>query len=203
MIQLSHIGEELIAQMLSESIEAMKAVCGSFPAADNQNILVPEIRLNNCGPLGFDGVHKIDVAVLNGVSNKCYPIEAKLGFDRLSKNEFEKRFLKECGTSHSDSRVSGSMISILERKIPNACCTSELSVTHGGSEYGLTSVWSLICRKAVVEKWQQKGQPELSKNCRVVVFESLVEMYGSHNAFNSLVKQLVTVDYYRAWKCST
>lgn len=203
MIQLSHIGEELIAQMLSESTETMEAVCGNFPAADRKNTAVPEIRLNNCGTLGFDGVHKIDVAVLNSVTNKCYPIEAKLGFDRLSKNEFEKRFLKECGTSHNDTRVSGSMISILERKLPNACSNNDLSVTHGGGVYSLTPAWSLICRKAVIQKWQQNGQPDLSKNCRVVAFESLVEIYGSHSAFNSLVNQLVTIDYYKVWQCST
>lgn len=203
MIQISHIGEELIAQMLSESTEAMEAVCNGFPANGDQNIFVPEIRLNNCGALGFDGVHKVDIAVLNSVTKSCYPVEAKLGFDRLGKNEFEKRFLKECGTSHGDSRVTGSMISILERKLPDTCANRDLSVMHGENTFLLTPKWSLVCRKSIIEKWKQAGRPALSSNCHVVAFENLVEMYGSHSAFNSLVKQLVSFDYYKMWQCGT
>lgn len=60
---------------------------------------------NECGNLGFDGVHKNDVAVLNHETDICYFIEAKLGLEHLGKNELEKRFLGKCGTSHRNRRV--------------------------------------------------------------------------------------------------
>ncbi len=203
MIQLSHIGEELIAQILAESREAMEAVCGEFVTTVTQDTFVPELHLNNCGDLSFDGAHKIDVAVLNENRNDCYPIEAKLGFDRLGKNEFERRFLNECETSHNNTRVKGCMISILERKLPEACKNRELAVKRRDKTYTVTSKWSLVCRKPVLEKWKKNGRPNFSTDCRVVSFESLVEMYGSRSAFNSLVKQLISIDFYKAWQCST
>lgn len=203
MIQLSHIGEELIAQMLSDSEAVRNAVCGGYVSTSQACTFVPELRLNNCGAFGFDGVHKIDVAVQNPETGICYPIEAKLGFDRLSKNEFEKRFLGECGTSHGNSRVKGSMIAILERKLPQACRGQGLSVSWEGREFCVSTSWVLVARKAVIEKWKESQAPRLSNNCHVIEFESLVSAYGSDSEFNFLVGRLINIDYFTEWQCST
>lgn len=162
MIQLSHIGEELLAQMLSDSEAVRNAVCDGYVSPTQTATFVPELRLNNCGALGFDGVHKIDVAVLNPETGFCYPIEAKLGFNRLGQNEFEKRFLGECGTSHSNTRVKGSMISILERKLPQACKGHCLSVSWQGRQFTVSPAWALVARKAIIEKWKEAQAPRLS-----------------------------------------
>ena len=203
MIQLSHIGEELLARMFSDSEEVRSFACGGYVSSSQNNAFVPELRLNNCGALGFDGAHKIDVAALNPETGICYPIEAKLGFDRLGRNEFEKRFLGECETSHGNTRVKGSMISILERKLPQDCNGQELTVSWEGRKFTVSLFWSLVARKAVIDKWKEFKAPRLSDRCQVIEFESLVAVYGSSSEFNSLVGHLINIDYFTEWQCST
>lgn len=200
MIQLSHIGEGLLARMLSDSVSVRNTLFGHLPSS-KPTIFVPELRLNNCGGLAFDGVHKIDVAALCLATGICYPIEAKLGFDRLGKNEFEKRFLIECETSHKNTRVKGSMISILERKLPQACRGHNLTVTWQDREFTVSPFWILIARAAVTSKWNESQAPELSSNCKVSDFERLLEAYGSGSEFNSLVRNLIDFDYFNEWRC--
>lgn len=65
MIQLSHIGEVLIYRMLESSSEVRNLVLGDDKGFD----FFPEIRLNKCGLLIFDGVHKVDVSSLCSKSN--------------------------------------------------------------------------------------------------------------------------------------
>jgi len=203
MIQLPHIGEDLLARMLFESEKVRGAVFGNLVSTTLNSEFLPELRLNKCGGLYFDGAHKIDVAALSNDTGECYPIEAKLGFNRLGKNEFEKRFLGECRTSHGNKRVKGSMISILERKLPKACDNQHLSVSWQDRTYTVSTTWTLVARKVVVEKWRATQAPQLSNNCRVVEFESLVELYGSSSKFNALVKNLISINYFNEWQCAT
>lgn len=202
MIQLSHIGEELLAQMFADSEKVRNLACHGHISSSQTVSIVPELRLNSCGPLGFDGVHKIDVAVLNHETSICYPIEAKLGFDRLGEKEFEKRFLGKCGTSHGNTRVKGSMISILERKLPEACIGINLSVSWEGKTFTVSPSWGLVARKQVIDRWKKSQPPQLSNNCSVIEFESLVAGFGSSNEFNSLVSRLINIDYFKEWQCS-
>lgn len=199
MIKLSHIGEILIAKLIEDSSLVMKKVCHrEFHLSESYKVL-PEMRLNKCGELIFDGAHKIDVAVLNLSSRICYPIEAKLGFDRLGKNEFEKRFLDGCGTSHNNTRIRGSMISVLERKLPAQYSRIPITVTFKNTEYVVSNHWSLICREAVIGNWANNGGPKLSRKCSVVSFESIVRSCGDRTKFNRLVSGLLTKDYYLEW----
>lgn len=200
MIQLSHIGEGLLAQMLSDSQSVRNSLFGDLPSSQ-PTVFVPELKLNKCGSLGFDGVHKIDVAALCLETSICYPIEAKLGFDRLGKNEFEKRFLMECETSHKNTRVKGSMISILERKLPSACRGQDLTVTWKAHEFTVSQSWILIARAEVTNKWNASQAPALSANCQIFDFERLVKAYGSGSEFNSLVRRLIDLDYFNEWQC--
>ena len=194
MIQLSHIGEVLISRMIESSSQVRNEVLGHNKGFE----FSPEIRLNKCGPLIFDGVHKVDVSALSSELNACIAIEAKLGLDRLSKNEFNKRFISDCGTSHEGTRVKGSMISILEGRLPEQC-TEKLSVTYSSKAYQLQDSWVLICREKVIKNWNENGYPDLSKNCKIVCFENLVELYGSKEPFNKLMSELLDQDYYSEW----
>ena len=199
MIQLSHIGEILLSNLISNSLEARMLATNGYSFQSDSIRVIPEIRLDQCGSLIFDGVHKIDVSVLDLNNGVCYPIEAKLGLDRLSKNEFQKRFISDCGTSHNESRVKGSMISILEQRLPIQCKGLDLTVTFEGQKFIVSDRWSLVCRDLVIDKWSDTGSPELSKKCSIISFENIVKTYGNKKEFNELMNSLLKQDYYNEW----
>lgn len=143
-IQLSHIGELLLAKMIHRSrpVQELLFRCIASPAsAGGELVAVPEVQLGRSGKYRFDGAHKLDAAILLTEKGNCLGIEAKPGRDRLSKTEFEKRFLKDCGTSHSDSRISGSMIAILDGKLPNMCERGGGGVEYDNTDYRLLPEW--------------------------------------------------------------
>jgi hypothetical protein len=197
MIQLSHIGEILIAALLNESQSVREVL--QLPDPETAWCFEPEIRLNRCGSLIFDGAHKVDVSSLNIDKHECVAIEAKLGLDRLSKNEFSKRFLSKCGTSHLGKRVTGSMISVLERMLPDEIVDEHLTVQYQQKPYSLVTNWILIVRRQVHEGWKANGPPNLSVKCNVVVLEDMIDAYGSRHDFNELVSRILPADFYSAW----
>ena len=160
---------------------------------------MPEIRLNDCNPLIFDGAHKVDICLLDTSQKLCYPIEAKLGLDRLSRNEFKKRFLAPCGISHNNTRISGSIISVLERNLPGICKGHDLSVTYNNEHFRLTAIWGLIIRSKVAVRWSKNATPDLSQDCKIMNFEQLVLNNCSREKFNDLVYKVVNGDYYSSW----
>ena len=93
MIQLTQVAESLIAEMYnrSESVRLLftKRLKGLTPISE-ESTAVSELQLSSCGDYGFDGAHKIDVAILDKITGGCIPCEAKLGKDRLGKSEFVK-----------------------------------------------------------------------------------------------------------------
>lgn len=195
---LTHIGEVLLSEMFNENLQVKEFLLGKIEPKSNV-YAIPELKLNKCNSLLFDGAHKIDIAIIDDETGTCIPIEAKLGLDRLTKNEFEKRFLSGCGTSHKNTRITGSMISILERSLPDTCKHSPLTVTTKNREYVLSKNWILLCRKKVLEKWEKNGTPNLSKNCKVVAFEDLVKTFGTRDKFNSIISEMLKQDYYENW----
>ncbi|MCF8781207.1 hypothetical protein LZU85_20700 [Vibrio sp. IRLE0018] len=199
MIQLNHIGEALVCELINNSDEVRSFLKEVLALSFDEFIAVPEIRLDPCSDLIFDGVHKVDICILDVHSKTCFPIEAKLGLDRLAQKTFDDRFLHPCKTSHSGSRVSGSMISVIERQLPEQCDGHDLSVTYEGHRYLLTKEWALISRKQVHSKWEVNGFPSVSSKCRHLVFEDVARKYGNSNDFNTLVSKLLNVDFYRKW----
>ncbi|MGB3726526.1 MAG: hypothetical protein WA981_12215 [Glaciecola sp.] len=197
MIQLTHIGEHLIAKMLSTSKEARSTLLNTNDTAFN--LFEPEIRLNPLAGLIFDGAHKIDVSVLNPSTGECIAIESKLGLDRMSKTEFEKRFLAKCETSHDASRVKGTMISVLERQLPSKISGEKLTVTYKDLQYKVADKWILIVRRKIKNRWQLRGKPPLSQNCKVIVFEDIVDSLGGERAFNKLTNELISQNHYIEW----
>jgi hypothetical protein len=203
MIKPTHIAEYLIAEMYNRSPEVRALFAeqlGRTISLPDGSIAIPNLQLTACNPFRFDGAHKIDIAILDKATFSCIPCEAKLGNDRLGKTEFEKRFLGSCPTSQKNTRIAGSMIAILERKLPSPCLNSPVLVSHEGRDYRVTSPWVLILRKAVYDSWAKYGAPLLSPACIHISFEAIVEALGGKAPFNSLVCELVNFDYYETWK---
>ncbi len=199
MIELNHIGEALICKLINRSDSVKSVLMKAMEIESSTFFAVPEIRLDACARLIFDGVHKVDICILDRESKTCFPIEAKLGLDRLSKNEFAKRFMKPCKTSHNDTRVAGSMISILERQLPTQCMNQDLYITYQGEKYLVLEKWGLIARSVIHDKWLSNGFPTLSFNCKHLAFEDLASSYGNKGSFNCLVTEMLQVNFYEQW----
>lgn len=202
-LRLTHIGEPLIAAMFKRSA-AVRAV---FSQRLDLNVdrcrAVTEAPLSRSGRFGFDGASRIDVALLdqaatpNSSRRRCVPCEAKLGTERMTERAFNARFLRECKTSHGDTRIRGSMPAILERKLEGVL-DRELITTVAGEDFDVTSKWALVLREQIARKWVTHP-PALSGRCTLVVFEELVEAYGGAKAFDALVRELTLFDYHDAW----
>jgi hypothetical protein len=202
MIEPTHIAEYLIAEMYNRSSEVRALFAEQLSrviSLPDKPTAVPNLQLSACARFRFDGAHKIDIAILDKTHFSCIPCEAKLGNDRLGKREFQNRFLKSCLTSHRNSRIAGSMIAILERKLPSPCFNAPVLVSHEGRDYQVASPWILIMRKTIHDSWKKYGVPSLSPACIHVSFEAIVEAVGGKTPFNSLVGELVSFDYYKTW----
>jgi hypothetical protein len=84
---LSNIGEILISEMINRSHAVQELLTQSISfisPTEKEFIAVPEVQLNRFEKFGFDGAHKLDVALLFGTTGKCLGIEAKLGIERLN-----------------------------------------------------------------------------------------------------------------------
>jgi hypothetical protein len=202
MIKLSHVGEILLAEMIKRS-QAVRRLLGEHDAsvteAENELRVESEVRLCTCGSYGFDGAHKLDVVLLLGRTRTCLGIEAKLGTKRLGKGEFERRFLGACRTSHGNTRIAGSMIAILDGRLPDSCDRREVFVQYEQTRYRLLPMWFLVVRERTLKAWSQGRCPGLSCNCAIIAFDMIVKKYGGRDKFNSLVAELVGGDYYREW----
>lgn len=202
MIKISHIGEPLISEMFNRSLDVKNLFFQKNPTdfSTSQGIVsVPEIQLENCGSLRFDGAHKIDIALLEPGKNLGVAIEAKLGSDRLDKKEFAKRFLSPCGTSHGNQRIKGPIISILERNLPFGFRSEAIMIDHLGVRYSLSENWFLVVRRPILRKWETNGWPPLSKRCHALTIEDIIECYGGKGPFNDLVTEMIRGDYYESW----
>ncbi len=202
MIEITHVAEFLIAEMYNRSPSVQRGlfeIMGQKNAWFNEQFAVPELQLSTCGSYIFDGAHKIDVAILNTRTNLVIPCEAKLGLNRLNRSQFESRFLKQGGLSHGNRRIKGSMLAIIERKLPEGCLTEPIHVYHDGIDYELSSKWFLIIRHQILKSWRKSGKPRLSENCVIVTIEQIIEFFGGRKAFNVLVKEVLDFDYYSRW----
>ena len=125
-------------------------------------------------------------------------MELKQGLSRMSAREFSSRYLQECATSHNNTRIKGSMISILERNWFDGT-DFPLKVKIREKLIPVSKNWTLVVREKAAAKWASSFKPALSSRCKLVVFEELVRCYGSATDFNILVQELVSGDYYHEW----
>ena len=200
MIELTHIGGSLIAEMLNSSPKVRQLLGDKLGPLflQGEAMAVAELSLGRCAQYMFDEAHGVDVGLLLPETSQCVPIELKLGADRLAKSDFDKRFLQPCKTSHAGTRISGSMISVLERKLP-VPEGEAVETCHQGVNYKLTAEWILIVREQVLSAWNASETPALSANCKIVTMESVVAAYGDKKDFNDLVTKLLSADYYDKW----
>jgi hypothetical protein len=212
-IELTHIGEDLVAAML-ESLchrnELSRVVCdvsGCTLAADieesglgnavhfradDANLMVESgKRTFSC-----DGEQKVDV--LCAGQNRAIAFEAKLGIERMGAADFRKRFCTRCERSkHADDRISGSMVAVLERSLPfEEDCN--LVARTGKGQWHVARPWWLVLRESIVTKWRKSGNFPVT-SARIVSFDALAGLYGSKHQFNQLVKRVVGLDFAARW----
>jgi hypothetical protein len=193
-LKLEHIGEDLVSSMLRESTDVQQYILGCN--LSEMSRVVVELPLGSwCGRI-FDGAHRVDVAVVD--KEICFPIELKLGLSRMRSKEFSKRFLASISTSHGDRRIKGGMISILDRRWEGRE-DDVIEIDTANFNTSLSRAWALVIRKEIVKKWMDTEYPPLSSYCKLVVLEDLIDVFGSPNEFNELVKDLVTGDYFNEW----
>lgn len=193
-LKLEHVGEDLVSSMLRNSEVVQRHVLGRV-LTDNCSV-VCELPLKNwCGRI-FDGAHRVDVAIVD--ESTCFAIELKLGLSRMSTSAFSSRFLTQVSTSHGDKRMKGGMISILDRRWERRE-NDEIVAKHYPENVKLKRSWALVVRKEIADKWANSSKPNLSSNCRVIILEDLIDMYGTPDDFNKLVSNLVDGDYFGEW----
>ncbi|MGO9306890.1 MAG: hypothetical protein ACLP3R_24840 [Candidatus Korobacteraceae bacterium] len=210
-VQLTHIGEDLIAEILDslakrQELSRVKCAISDRPLAD-------DIEAGGLGEsIGFraddatlvvqngalsyacDGEQKVDVLCSGG--DRAIAFEAKLGETRMGSADFRKRFCVRCEKSkHADSRLSGSMVAVLERLLPFDG-TSNLVAQVENSQWTLVEPWWLVVRQVVVDKWRS-DIPVASG--RILVFDALARIYGSRLQFDQLVKRVVGSDFASRW----
>lgn len=213
-IELSHIGEDLIAEMLrslANRQELDRLVC-----AVSERSLADDIREVGLGEtLGFraddtslvvvngtlsyacDGEQKVDV-LCTGVE-RAIAFESKLGEKLMASPKFRERFCRPCEQSeHSDSRLSGSMIAVLERSLPFEG-ESMLVARVGDAQWTLAQPWWLVVRQGVIDKWNKaKDIPVTS--ARILAFDALAQVYGTRHQFDQMVQRVVGSDFAARWK---
>lgn len=199
LIKLTHVGEQLISEMFNRS-PGVRREFGQHLGRDvAARHALPEVPLRSVGKLGFDGASRVDVGLVAQDGTTVLACEAKLGTTGLSARRFEERFLQECGTSHGETRVRGSMPAILERKLPVRPRGTKLAATVGEQTCGVERPWVLVVRRPILERWRRKTPPALSSHCTVIAFEALAGAYGDRAAFNDLVEELLAGDYFSEW----
>jgi hypothetical protein len=215
-LQLSHIGEELIAEMLA--CVAERGDLANVACQLTGRTLADDVReYGLTGPLSFradqaslrvnidnrdydcDGAQTVDILCAGG--GQALAIEAKLGYTRMAPAEFIKRFCVPCEISrHPDGRLCGKMIAVLERSFPEAVpIPSRLVCRIDDMEWTAAVAWWLVVRRSVLKQWKKSGQPAfLSRSARVIDFDTLAELYGL-GLFDQLVQRVAGSDFARRW----
>ena len=161
--------------------------------ADDASLVVH----NGSSDYACDGEQKVDV-LCTGAAN-AIAFEAKLGETRMGSSEFRKRFCVRCEKSkHSDSRLSGSMVAVLERSLPFDG-TSNLVAQVDDAKWSLVQPWWLVIRQSVVAKWRRANDIPVA-SARVLVFDSLAQTYGSGRQFDQLVQSVIGSNFARRWR---
>lgn len=214
-VQLTHIGEDIVAAMLNSLAERqelcqVKCLRSGVSMADDiqdqkvggsPSFLAEDATLivchDNCR-YACDGEQKVDVLCAGG--DHAIAIEAKLGETRMTPAEFKKRFCVPCDKStHADARLRGSMIAVLERALPfDEPPTSEIVANIAQAQWTLARPWWLVVRQSVANKWN--GIFPVGENARILVFDSLAQTYGTRQQFDQLVQRVLGTDFAGRWR---
>jgi len=213
-IKLSHVGEVLIAEMLTQSALRRQlnqfrcAVTGVSLADDIQNqgldlparFIADEASLSlRCGGNNFscDGAQTVDV-LCAGQNDRAIAFEAKLGKTRMSVPEFKKRFAVPCEISrHKDARLRGSMVAVLDRALP---ISGDLQITASVAdrEWTVAKPWWLVIRATTFAHWRVPEHLPI-RHARVLLFDQIARTFGSRDEFDELVKRIIGSDFGSRW----
>jgi hypothetical protein len=207
-IELSHIGESLIAEMLSRlsAQGQLQQVCCAVTGIDLTYDLgaasgsffpnQASVQIHSHGQTFFcDGAQKIDVLCVG--EEGAIGIEAKLGETRMSLSEFPKRFCKSCEISgHIDPRIKGNMVAVLDGSLPFE--DRRILATLGNRSWPLPMHWWLVIRERVWTSWMRSVPLRFA---RILVFEQLARLScRTATEFNDLVLQVIGKDFAEPWK---
>jgi hypothetical protein len=131
--------------------------------------------------------------------NLAVALELKLGATRLTKTRIDDEFLVDCRLSHNGSRIAGNMMAILDRRFEDIATADGLSVELETTEVELSRDWFVVTRQSVLDKWVGDDRPSFSSNTSCVTIGSLVTAFGGQQAFNTLVRELLDIDYFDEW----
>jgi hypothetical protein len=212
-LELTHIGEDLIAEMLNSL--ALRRQLSRVTCAVSGRSLADDIRDSGLGEsvvfraddallavrngaceYACDGEQKVDVLCAGTASAIAF--EAKLGETRMRPSEFRKRFCGPCETTHSGSRLSGSMVAVLDRNLPFSGA-SDLIANVEDAQWTLVGPWWLVVRQCVLDRWQKAADIPVS-SARILVFDALAQTYGSTQLFDQLVQRIVGSDFAGRWR---
>lgn len=202
-IPLSAIGESLIVRIANELRDRFLTLCGAHFENDQLSAVEhrahQEVKIAPYAGISFDGASRVDMIFLVGPL-LAIPFEIKLGTTRLSKSRIDDEWLSGCEWSHGNRRFKGNMMSILERKFPASVPNGNLKVElPDNREVVLTPEWCLIARQRTLDGWHSNGRPAFSDRVRFLSVEAIVSAYGGHQAFNDLVRNMLSFDYYNTW----
>ena len=208
-VNLTHIGEVLSARMVNAMRWSFIELCGLEDIAEKKfisnrhyPIAFPNAKLIPPSGLRFDGESRVDLVVM--VREKLgVPFELKLGKTCLSKKHVDEKWLSDCKFTHGNACISGRMMAILDRRFPPMNREYALSVLINDRPVTLTRDWFILARAKVAQKWTGNARPALSHLVRFIPFESMVQNYGGRMAFNALVRDIVSFDYFEKWVASS
>ena len=204
-LSLSHVGEEIFAELINRRPESFLQVCGLVREADldfmrQAPVALCEVPFAQVDGKSFDGACRVDV-VVRLRPDLAFPIELKLGHTRLSKQRFDREWLQFCKPSHGGRRWRGSVMAALDRRFSTPT-TQELAMRVNQSVCMLTENWLLVVRRAVLDGWRE-NPPGLSQRGMVKSFEELVEALGGRTALNSVVRDVLgDRDFFADWGLS-
>lgn len=206
-IELAHVGEALITEMLSRlsARGQLDRVCcaatGTTLASEldtaSPQFLADQALIKVHSPqqtYSCDGAQTVDVLCVG--EQRAVAMEAKLGETRMSRTEFPKRFCGQCGISgHTDPRLTGNMIAVLDRLLPFA--NGRVFATVGNRSWPLSEHWWLVVRECVWKHWATQLPVRLA---RILVFERLAQLLCRTSCeFDDLVLQVVGNGFANRW----
>ena len=214
-VTLSHIGEYVVAELANrDPRQFIKALYRNdkwnhaAAEVDWQHIqsvhpfAYPHAQLTSSQGIPFDGQHQVDL-VLWVNAESAMALELKLGLSGLTATTFNKNFLNPAAPPKRGSRVTGSVMSFLDRRPGYVSVDEELYVKFEDERkekrvIKLSHEWGLVVQQSVFKKWT-KCKPDLSQNALCTSIQEIVSDCGGKPSFNELVHDLVNFDFFDSW----
>jgi len=207
-IELFHIGEILIAEMLSRvsarrQLHQVSCAVTGINLASELGAASAEFFANQAlvkvhsgkQTYSCDGAQKIDILCVG--EERAIAIEAKLGETRMSRSAFLERFCGSCeNAGHRDPRIKGNMIALLDRQFPFK--SGQICASLGNRSLTIAEHWWLVVRESVWINWASISP---LRSARILVFEQLARVScRTACEFDDLVLQVVGNDFADRWR---